>query len=98
MSPWGWEVVRKKPKPIPPDPGPPYRRIAPHIRGRVFSTKRRTSYGDMMWGMEVVNTNTGKVLVTDNCADLDRLLRECHETVAAARGAWMFEFRQKDLK
>lgn len=80
------------------DARPPFARDARHIRGRVFAIRgRRTSFGDQMFGMEVVNTLTGKVLIDDNCADYQRLVASCHEATAVARGAWFYSLRKRDV-
>jgi hypothetical protein len=91
MIPYSWRT----PKPIPRDPRP-YRRIAPHIRGRVFfmhhGRHRR------IWGMEVVNTHTGKVLASDNCSDYRSIVDLCNEVTAVARAAWFWEFRRREVQ
>jgi hypothetical protein len=80
------------------DPNPPFSHTAPHIRGRVFHSGRTVRGGGAMWAMEIVNAATGDVIVTDNCADLERLLRECHEATAVARGTWFFSLSKKAVR
>lgn len=77
---------------------PTHARTAPHIRGRVYSAGYRTRYGDQMWNLEVVNTRTGRVLITDNCADLERLLAQAHEATAIARGTWFYGLTRKAVQ
>lgn len=81
------------------DARPPFSRTAPHIRGRVYvDVDHRTTCGDQMYAMEVVNTRTGKVLITDNCANLGRLVKACHEATAAARSTWFYSLGRKDVR
>lgn len=77
---------------------PPFARTARHIRARVFQAGYRTTYGDQMWNLEVINTRTGRVLITDNCADLQRLLKLAHEATAVARGTWHFSLNKKAVQ
>lgn len=80
---------------------PSFSRTASHIRGRVFVQRRRTTVARgyrTHYGMEVVNTRTGKALITDDCADLARLVDGCHEATAVARGAWFYSIKYGDTK
>ena len=81
-----------------------FRGIAPHIRGRVFvlrtlrPQRARGSRRTVLYGMEVTNAHTGKVIASDNCTDLAKLVTLAHEATAAARGAWTFNIKQAALK
>lgn len=79
-----------------------FRDIAPHIRGRVF-VRHRPSLQPIVC-FEVINTRTGRVLASDNVAlhtrygsGLPKIVRACHEAVAAARGAWTYDLRRSAL-
>lgn len=67
-----------------------FARTAPHIRGRVFKWRGT-------WHMQVINTHTGKVLASDNTNHRQTIADEAHRATAAARGAWTFALRRKDL-
>lgn len=98
MSAWvHWSWVKAEPKPIDRDPRF-YGRVAPHIRGRVFRVTPGYKRRRALWGMEVVNTHTGKVLASDNCTHLPSLIAECDEATACARAAWFWSFKPKDLR
>lgn len=92
-----WGVLRKRVVEPPPS-GPPFATVARHIRGRVFVLTPANGRRATLYGLEVRNERTGRVLATDNCTHLGRLVDECHEATAAARGAWLFNFRRKDVK
>ncbi len=78
---------------------------APWIRGRVFPKERlniwnyegRLSRTMLSYGLEVVNTHTGKVLVTDDSTNLSALMDECRVAVIAARLAWFYGIEQVDV-
>lgn len=74
-----------------------YSLTASHIRGRVFRMGHKTTLGDWMWGMEVINTSTGQVIASDNCADYAKILDCCDEATAAARAAWFWSFTPKKV-
>lgn len=97
MSALFWGTLRR-PSAAPARQRPPFARTAPHIRGRVFVMRPATRRMATLYGLEVRNTRTGKVLVTDNCTSLASIVDECHEATAAARAAWFFTFRQKDVR
>lgn len=85
-----WLPRRRKPPPVP-EERVPFAKTAPHIRGRVYRRGKT-------WFMEVVNTNTGKVLASDNTNDRLKMLNQCHEAVAVARGTWTYHLRWKDTR
>jgi hypothetical protein len=76
----------------------PYAHTAGHIRGRVYRMGYKTRLGDWMWGMEVINTTTGQVIASDNCADLASLVDLCDEATAAARAAWFWSYSPKKVR
>lgn len=69
----------------------PFQKTAPHIRGRVF--KRGPT-----WHMQVINTRTGVILASDNTNSYAVMRDEARAATAAARGAWIYNFRQRLLK
>lgn len=99
MSAWKlWSApFDPKPKPYVRDPRP-YSRTAPHIRGRVFRMDHKTNRGDWMWGMEVVNTSTGQVIASDNCANRQAVVDLAEEATAIARAAWFWSITRKKVR
>jgi hypothetical protein len=59
---------------------------------------QRTITGKQMFGMEVVNTRTGRVLASDNCCVLADLVDLAHEATGAFRGGWFWSIRPKDVR
>lgn len=98
LATWSWIQPERKPTPIPYVHDPRfYRRIAPHIRGRVFPL-HKTRWGDQVWGMKVVNTRTGQVLATDNCANYQSIANLADEVTAIHRAAWFWDIRRKAVQ
>ena len=74
------------------------RTTAPHIRGRIYVQPRHRKCDFPIYYMEVVNLSTGKVIATDNCRDLGRLVDTCREATIIARGTWFWSYRKKDVQ
>lgn len=66
-----------------------------HLRGRVYADGEVD--GKTLWRCQVINENTGKVVMSDDACSWERIfsLAECATVVA--RGAWMFSYRKGEL-
>ena len=78
-------------------------RTAQHIRGRVFVMRPRGEHYrrglvQTLYGMEVINTNTGRVIASDNCTSWDALIAVCIEATAVARAAWFWGYDRKAVR
>ena len=59
--------------------------------------RRRHRNPILEWGVR--NTATGKTIASDSTAcSIEHAIDEADQLTAAAREAWMYEFRQKDLR
>lgn len=75
-----------------------YARMAPHVRGRVFLLRPPSSDRRALWGMEILNGNTGRVLATDSCTELGSLIALADEATAVYRAGWFWSVRKKDVR
>lgn len=75
-----------------------YRRTAQHLRGRIYSLGPSSVRGRNKWALEVVNTKTGAIVATDDCTDWHNLIDLADHATGAARAAWFWDFRRKDVK
>lgn len=77
-------------------------RYPPHLRGFVHSRQERNGYSATGWATcrywGVINVDTGVVVAKDNTfCSLSDAIDHCALMVIAARGAWMWELKQKQL-